>query len=99
MIERKLFLGFARVHILYHASKGEIYGAWMLEELKRHGYTISPGTLYPILHQMEKDGLLESRRVVAEGKVRKVYRATEKGLKMLDLAKKRVKELSEEIFE
>ncbi len=99
MIDRKLFLGFVRVHILYHASKEEIYGAWMLRELERHGYAISPGTLYPILHEMERDGLLESRKVVVDGKVRKVYRATGKGLEVLDLARERVRELSEELFE
>ncbi len=99
MVDRKLFLGFVRVHILYHASKGEIYGAWMLKELEKHGYSISPGTLYPILHEMERDGLLESRKVVAEGRVRKVYRATERGLEVLNLARERVRELSEELFE
>ncbi|AGK60834.1 transcriptional regulator, PadR family [Archaeoglobus sulfaticallidus PM70-1] len=99
MLDRKLFLGFVRVHILYHASKGEIYGAWMMKELARHGYSLSPGTLYPILHEMERDGLLQSKKVVVNGKVRKVYRITEKGLKMLEMAKKRVKELFSEVME
>jgi PadR family transcriptional regulator, regulatory protein PadR len=55
---RKLFLGFIQIHILHHAKEHPIYGMWMLEELKIHGYNISPGTLYPILHNMESDGLL-----------------------------------------
>ncbi|WP_394335551.1 MULTISPECIES: PadR family transcriptional regulator [unclassified Archaeoglobus] len=99
MLERKLFLGFVRIHILYHASKEEIYGVWMMKELERHGYTLSPGTLYPILHEMERDGLLKSRSVVVEGKVRRVYRITEKGLEALEQAKRRVRELFSELME
>ena len=53
---RKLFLGFIQIHILYHAKKEPLYGSWLLQELKEHGYQISPGTLYPILHGMEKIG-------------------------------------------
>lgn len=71
----------------------------MMKELARHGYSLSPGTLYPILHEMERDGLLQSKKVVVNGKVRKVYRITEKGLKMLEMAKKRVKELFSEVME
>ncbi|WP_202319691.1 PadR family transcriptional regulator [Archaeoglobus neptunius] len=94
---RKLFLGFVRLHVLYHASRGEIYGKWMIEELARHGYSLSPGTLYPILHEMEREGLLESRKVVVDGKIRRVYRATEKGVKILEEAKDRVEELFREM--
>ncbi|AIY89492.1 PadR family transcriptional regulator [Geoglobus acetivorans] len=99
MLERKLFLSFVRIHILYHASKGEIYGAWMMRELERHGYSLSPGTLYPILHEMERDGLLQSRKIVVSGKVRKVYRTTEDGSKMLEIAKNKIKELFSEVLE
>lgn len=99
MITKKLILGFARVHILYHASKGEIYGSWMMEELERHGYSVSPGTIYPILHEMEREGLLKSRKVVVGGKVRRMYRITEKGQELLEDARKKVKELFDEIME
>jgi len=98
LLDRKLFLCFVRIHILYHASEGEIYGAWMMDELARHGYSLSPGTLYPILHEMEDDGLLHSRRVVVNGKVRRVYQATEDGLNALELAKNRIKELFSEVI-
>jgi len=57
-IIKDLFTGFMRIHILHHASKGEIYGAWMMEELRRHGYSVSPGTLYPVLNSLEKKGTL-----------------------------------------
>ena len=72
-ILRKLFLAFMRVHILYHAKKEPFFGLWMIEELKSHGYNISSGTLYPILHSMESDGILISEEKTVEGKVCLLY--------------------------
>ena len=96
-ILRKLFLGFIQIHILHHAEEHPIFGLWMLEELKEHGYNMSSGTLYPILHSMEKDGLLvrEDRKV--EGKIRKYYVTTEKGSAMLKEARMKAYELFKEI--
>ncbi|MCG8484072.1 MAG: PadR family transcriptional regulator, partial [Clostridia bacterium] len=67
-ILRKLFLGFIHIHILHHAQKEPFYGAWMIEELKEHGYDMSPGTLYPLLHDMASKGLLEKHEKNVEGK-------------------------------
>jgi DNA-binding PadR family transcriptional regulator len=53
MEHQELFKGLIRLHILHHAAEGEFYGQWMIEELSRHGYRLSPGTLYPMLHGME----------------------------------------------
>lgn len=94
---RKLFLGFIHIHILHHAKEHPIYGVWMLEELREHGYSISSGTLYPILHSMESDGLLirEDRNV--DGKIRKYYITTEKGDLVLIEARKKAYELFKEI--
>ena len=94
---RKLFLGFIQIHILHHAKEQPIYGAWMHEELEEHGYEISAGTLYPILHSMEKDGLLLKEDRNVEGKIRKYYTATEKGMEVLNQAKARAYELFKEI--
>ena len=58
---KDFFLGFIKIHILYHASREPIYGVEILEELERHGYRLSPGTLYPTLHRLEKEGYLESK--------------------------------------
>ena len=55
---RHLFLGFIRLHILYHATKESICGVELMEELEHHGYDVGPGTLYPMLHQMQKAGLI-----------------------------------------
>lgn len=96
-IVRKLFLGFIQIHILHHAKEHPIFGMWMLEELKEHGYSISSGTLYPILHSMESDGLLHQEQKNVDGKIRKYYSATEKGKMVLEEARKKAYELFKEI--
>lgn len=98
MIDRDFFLGFIKIHILYHALKGPVFGAEMAQELGRHGYTISPGTLYPTLHRMEKDGFLRSKSTVVGGKVRKYYRITAKGKRVLENSKSRIRELVDEVL-
>ena len=98
-ILRKLFLGFIHIHILHHASKSPIYGLWMIEELRHHGYSISAGTLYPILNGMEKDQLLASTEENVEGKIRKYYRITEHGEVVLKEARVKAYELFKEMKE
>lgn len=98
-VQRKLFLGFIQIHILHHALEHPIYGVWMLEELKEHGYNISTGTLYPILHSMETDGLLIKEEKKVDGKIRKYYTATEKGQVVLSEARAKAYELFKEIKE
>ena len=94
---RKLFLGFIQIHILHHAKEEAIYGSWMLEELHEHGYEISAGTLYPILHNMERDHLLNKEDVNVNGKIRKYYRITERGDNVLQEARAKAYELFKEI--
>ncbi len=94
---RKIFLAFIEIHILYHAKKEPIYGSWMIEELKNHGYDISAGTLYPIFHKLEKNNLIESKKVLIEGKIRKYYSSTELGNKTLKEAIEKINELNNEI--
>lgn len=96
---RNIFLGFIRIHILYHASKEEIFGVEIMKELKRHGYSISPGTLYPILHSLENQKYLTSRKEVVGGKVRKYYKITKKGVNVLEKSKEKIKELVDEVLE
>jgi DNA-binding PadR family transcriptional regulator len=96
---RKLFLGFIHIHILHHASKAPIYGLWMIEELRHHGYAISAGTLYPILNGMEKDQLLVSTEENVEGKIRKYYRTTPHGEAVLIEARAKAYELFKEMKE
>ena len=100
MYERKLLMGFIRAHILHHANDPDgIYGSRMIEELGEHGYKISPGTLYPILHEMEKDGTLKVEDTLVDGKIRKIYRITDKGKDVLEMMKGFIKELSREVLD
>ncbi|KPV55704.1 PadR family transcriptional regulator [Paenibacillus sp. A3] len=96
-IYRKLFLGFIQIHILHHAQAEPIYGIWMLEELKEHGYKLSAGTLYPILKTMEASGLLQREDRNVGGKIRKYYRTTPKGDVVLKEARAKAYELFQEI--
>ena len=96
---KDFFLGFIKIHILYHAAKEPIYGTWIREELARHGYQLSPGTLYPTLHRLEKDGYLERQPRVVGGKVRNYYTITEKGMGALGEARDKIWELVTEVLE
>ncbi|KRW90770.1 PadR family transcriptional regulator [Alicyclobacillus tengchongensis] len=96
---RKLFLGFIQIHILHHAKIEPIYGKWMLEELEYHGYSMSAGTLYPVLHTMEKEGLLHREDRLVDGKIRKYSTTTSLGTEVLDEARNRAYELFKEIKE
>src|SRR5215204_1848866 len=99
MSDKDLYSGMVRLHILYHASKGPIFGLWIIEELGRHGYKLSPGTLYPILHALERKGSLRSVEKREGRQVRRLYRATSSGRKALAAAKIKVRELVGELFE
>ena len=94
---RELLLGFVKVHILYHAGCEPVYGAWLQAELARHGYKIGPGTLYPTLHSLEKEGHLSKEECVVEGRVRKYYTLTETGRAALNEARAKAQELVAEI--
>jgi DNA-binding PadR family transcriptional regulator len=92
------FGGFVRLHILYHAVREPIFGVEMMEELRRHGYSVGPGTLYPLLHHLEHVGYLTAHTEIIGGKQRKYYRATPEGVKALDDAKSKLRELVKEVL-
>jgi DNA-binding PadR family transcriptional regulator len=85
------------MHILYHATVEPVYGNWLIEELAEHGYKLSPGTLYPILHNLEEEELISSYEKNVEGKIRKYYSITDNGKVELIEAKKYLLELVREI--
>ena len=98
MDDRSLYSGLIRLHILHHAAEKPLYGIWIAEELGRHGYKLSAGTLYPILHALEHKGYLKSHRERNGKLVRRVYQATPLGRKALRRARQRVQELFGEMF-
>lgn len=98
-MNRDIELAFIKLHILYHAAKEEIYGVGLVEELARHGYKLSYGTLYPTLAKMVEGGLLRFETRTVNHKQRKYYRITPKGRKQLEKVKVRVTELHKEVVE
>jgi PadR family transcriptional regulator, regulatory protein PadR len=96
---RDFFLGFVKIHILHHAAHEPMYGAAIIAELRRHGYEISPGTLYPLLHSLEAAGYLVHTDQVVGGKVRKYYILTDTGGHALEEARHKIRELVDEVLE
>lgn len=97
--DQDLYSGLIRLHVLHHAIERPIYGSWMIEELHEHGYEISPGTLYPMLHGLERKGYLKMRQEGPGKRARRLYTITARGRAALDDAKEKVKELFGEILE
>jgi PadR family transcriptional regulator PadR len=97
--DRDLYSGLIRLHVLHHATEEPIFGLGMIEELARHGYRISPGSLYPLLHSLEQKGYLRATLRRNGKSLRKVYRATPRGSKALTAAKSKVRELFRELIE
>jgi DNA-binding PadR family transcriptional regulator len=95
---RQFFLGFVRTHILFHAAEEPVCGVDLAEELARHGYRLSPGTLYPTLHGLEAAGYLRCVSEVRDGRVRKRYRITPAGRWALTEVRKQIAELVEEVM-
>ena len=95
---REILLSFWKVHILHHAAEGPVYGQWMRNELGRHGYDISPGTLYPLLQRMEKHGWLRCEQNTEGGRrARKNYFLTKEGQSVLDTVRSQVEEMYREV--
>jgi DNA-binding PadR family transcriptional regulator len=96
---RGFFLGFIKIHILHHAGEEPLYGLSLIEELRRHGYRLSPGTVYPILHGLTEDGYLRREDRVVDGKVRKYYSITGPGRRALAQSRRQIGELVREVVD
>jgi PadR family transcriptional regulator, regulatory protein PadR len=97
--DRDLYSGLIRLHVLHHAVEEPVFGLGMIEELARHGYRISPGSLYPMLQKLEEKGYLRSTEERNGRSRRRVYRATSLGRRALAAAKNKVRELFHELIE
>jgi DNA-binding PadR family transcriptional regulator len=99
-IQREILVSLWKIHILHHAAEGPVVGQWMLRELRHHGYDVSPGTLYPILHRMERLGWLRSETDAGAGlKAKRSFYTTEAGKDVLSLVLRQMRELKEELVE
>jgi PadR family transcriptional regulator PadR len=96
---RDFFLGFIKIHILHHAAHGPVFGLALIRELGRHGYEVSPGTVYPILHELERARYLKRQDRIVQGKVRKYYRITPLGRRVLREARVKIAELVAEVLD
>jgi DNA-binding PadR family transcriptional regulator len=99
MSNNPLRAGLIPLHVMYHAVEGEIFGQGMIDELRRHGYRIGPGTLYPMLHRLEERGYLRVREVRNGRVMRRYYQATTKGRAALKAVMPQVRELFDELIE
>lgn len=97
--DQDLYAGLIRLHILHHAAKEAVFGLWFIEELSRHGYKLSPGTLYPLLHALERRGYLRSAMARSGKSSRRMYQATPRGKKALAAARQKVTELIGELLD
>ena len=97
--KRQLFDPLIRIHVLLHAAHEPIFGLAMMKELEHHGYRIGPGTLYPLLHGLEKSGLLRSTSDRVQGRRRRIYKITPAGKRALEKAKSKIDELHQELHE
>jgi len=97
-VEREFLLAFWKLHILHHAGEEPVVGQWIIRELRRHGYEVSPGTLYPLLARMEARGWLRSKSDPGGGlRARKDYSLTREGRSVLELLRRHVEELHREV--
>lgn len=98
-MHKEILLAFWKVHILHHASLHPIYGQWMLRELRRHDFDLSPGTLYPLLERMAAHGWLRAapRAPSTPRTARREYVLTAKGAEELATLRRSVAELNREI--
>ena len=94
-----VYIGLVRLHVLHHAVQEPVFGHGMIQELGRHGYRLGPGTMYPLLHSLERRGWLKSRSVLVDGRRRKCYSATRHGKAALQQARAYLRELYLEIFD
>jgi len=99
-VTREVLLGFWKVHILHHAAEEPVVGQWILAELRRHGHEVSPGTLYPLLKRMERNGWLRCETDPASGlRGRRYYHLTPRGAAVLEVLREAVIELHHEVVE
>jgi len=95
--DREIRLGIWKIHILHHAAKQEVWGQWLLEELAEHGHALSPGTLYPALLRMQRNGWLKRSGKATHARARHCFRITPAGRELLATLRTEVAELYEEV--
>lgn len=100
-IEKSLLSGSTPLLVLSLLKDSDKYGYEMAEELARRSdntFELKEGTLYPLLHTLEKNGLVKSYTKEAPGgRQRKYYRLTEDGRGQLERKTEEWKLFSEKV--
>ena len=86
-IDQRMMAGSTTLLVLSLLRGGEKYGYEMIMELARRSdntFQLREGTLYPILHKLEQERMVEVfDREAPSGKMRRYYRLTRKGEELL----------------
>lgn len=85
-ISKELIKGSTSLLVLSVLKENDLYGYKIIKEIEKQSenvFVLKEGTLYPILHALEEENFLESYWEENEGRKRKYYHITKKGLKCL----------------
>ena len=96
-ISKELLKGSTAMLVLSVISGEDMYGYKIIKELESRSenvFCLKEGTLYPILHTMEEEGLVTSYWVDVENRKRKYYHITHKGKRQLKEKREEFKEYS-----
>lgn len=94
---KELLKGSTAILLLSVLEKSDMYGYKIIRELEirsENAFEMSEGTLYPILHALEKENCLDSYWQEYDGRRRKYYHITDKGIKTLHEKKEEWKSFS-----
>jgi DNA-binding PadR family transcriptional regulator len=97
-ISQAFWKGMVKLLALHQASLGPIYGGRLSKYFRSLGYEISPGSLYPMLHRLEKANLLQSRIKIFKGRARKYYELTKEGHDCLEAFRQEVSGIVREVI-
>lgn len=86
-LDRSLVTRSTSMLLLKLLESGDMYGYQMIEELARRSddtFSLKAGTLYPLLHDLQRQGMVEAYEKTAEsGRLRKYYSLTQPGRRLL----------------
>jgi DNA-binding PadR family transcriptional regulator len=83
--------------LILHLLKTPMYGYKLKQALEELGYPIGDGTLYPLLHGMERAGLLQTWLRTRNGRARKYYEITFEGIRVWDVAVDEIKTILKKV--
>jgi len=84
-IVQRIARNFLDILILRLVKAEPMWGYKIKKEVEtKFGVKIRHGALYPLLNTLENNGFLRSRKEIKEGRTRKIYEITSKGIQLVD---------------